>query len=104
MEQGGREEGQSEIDAGGHGNLAQEVEPAGEPAPGRRVVTAELGGPVVETACSRVARANLGHGEADDRDEDAYQGPTDCHDDRAAGIHAVLVEGQTARQDRDDGE
>ena len=53
---------------GGHRHQPDQVEPAGEEAGGR---AAELGGPPVDAAGGRVRRHQLGHGEADDQDEDA---------------------------------
>src|SRR6202171_6778872 len=47
IEQGRREEGCSEVDAGRDSPLAQQIVPAGEPAPGSRVGPAELGRPVI---------------------------------------------------------
>src|SRR5207302_6106916 len=70
VEQRGHEECAAEVDAGRDRDLPQQVEPAGEPAPGRRVVTTELGRPVVQAAGGWVTGANLGHGQADQGYED----------------------------------
>ena len=104
VEQRIREKCQAEVNAGRDSNLPEQVEPSGEPAPRRRVLAAELRGPVVQTTGGRIAGAHLGHGKTDHQDHDPDQRPADVHDDRAAGVHPVAVEGQTARQDRDDRE
>src|ERR1700674_2815381 len=80
VEQEVGEVGQAEVDAGGHRDLAQQIEPAGEPAPPRPVIAAELRRPVVEPSGGRVAGADLSHGQADDRDHDAYEWPAEGDD------------------------
>ncbi len=98
------EERGAEVDPGGHRDLADEVEPAGEPGPGRAVLRRELGRPVVQAARGRVAGANLGHGQADQQRHHADAEPAPDDDRRAAEIHAEVEQGQAAGQDRDDGE
>ena len=104
VEEGGHEERAAEVDAGGDGHLAQEVEPAREPAPCRRVLAAQLGRPVIESAGRGIAGADFCHSEAHQGHEDAHDRPADVHDDGAAGVHPIRVEGEAAGKDRNDGE
>ena len=107
VEQRRREHREAEVDAGGHGDLADEVEPADEPAPLRRVAAGlgrELRGPVVEAAGGRIARRDLGHAEGDEDHEEADDEPAQGHDRRAARVHREQEQRQAARQDRDDRE
>ncbi len=104
VQEDGEEGGEPEVDAGGDGDLAQQVEPAREPAPGGGVVLGQLGRPVVEAAGGRVGRCDLGHAEPDDRRKDADDDPAP-HDDHGAAVgHAEVVEGEAPRQNRDDRE
>ena len=98
------EERAAEVDARGDRDLAEEVEPAGEPGPGRAVRAGQLGRPVVQAARRREAGADLGHGQPDRQREQADDGPAPDDDGGAAGVHAVPVQGQAAGQDRDDRE
>ena len=98
------EKGEAEVDPGGDGDLAQQIEPPGEPAPPGAVLAAELGSPVVEAAGRRVAGAHLGHREPDQRDHDPDERPAEGHHGRTAVAHAEIEEGQTAGEDRDDRE
>ena len=85
----------------GDGDLPDEVEPAGEPAPRGRP---ELRGPVVETPGRRVRRRDLGHREGDDRAHEADDEPAPGDRDRPALPERDVVRGQTAGEDRDDRE
>ena len=82
-------------------DLADQVEPARRPAPAR---ASELRRPVVEAACRRVRRSDLGHAERDERahEPDEQPAPGDC--DRAAVLEGDGVRGQAPREDRDDRE
>ena len=106
LRQEGRDRvGAAETDAGRHGDLPQQVEPAGEPRPDRGAVAGRaLGRPVVQAAGRRVGRADLAHREADEDHDHADEQPAPVHDRRAAVEQAELVDGQAARQDRDDRE
>jgi hypothetical protein len=88
-------------DRGRHRDLADEVEPAGEPAPRR---AAELRGPVVEAAGGREDGRDLGHGEGDDRAHQADEQPAPGDRDRPAVVERDVVRGQAAGEDRDDRE
>ena len=92
------------VDAGRDGHLAQQVEPSGEPTPGGGVVLGQLGRPVVQTARRRVGRCDLGHPEADEQRHGADDDPAPHDHHRPAVRHAEVVEGEAARQHRDDGE
>ena len=96
--------GQSVVDRGGDGHLAHQVEPPARPRPRRLVLGSQLGGPVVEAAGSGVGRADLGHAQAHAQDEGADDEPPGGDDQRAAGVHAQVVGGDAAGQDRDDRE
>ncbi len=98
------EERRAEVDARRHCHLAEEVEPAGEPGPGRSVPRRQLGRPVVQAAGGREAGAHLRHSQADEQGHDADEGPAPDDDGGAAGRHAEAVQGQAAGQDRDDRE
>ena len=104
LEQCVQEERRAEVDACGDRDLAQEVEPAGEPGPRRSVARRELGRPVVESARGRIARAHLGHREPDEQRHHADQRPAPDDQGRPTGVHAVAVQRQAPRENRDDGE
>ena len=104
VQEHGEEGGEAEVDAGGDGDLAEQVEPTGEPAPGARVVLRQLGRPVVEAAGGRVGRGDLRHAQADDGGHDPDDDPAPHDVDGPAVGHAEVVERQAAGQDRDDGE
>ena len=96
------DEGRAAVgDTGGHGDEADQVEPAGEEA---RLGTAQLRGPPVDAARGRVGRDQLGHGEADDQDEDTEDRPGPRDRDRAAVVEACAEVGEAAGEDRDDRE
>src|SRR6185312_13451041 len=78
-----------------------EVEPAGEPAPGR---APELRRPEVETARRGIRRGDLAHGEGDDDAHGADEQPAPGDGDRAAELERDEVRRQAAREDRDDRE
>ncbi len=103
-EEGSEERGETEVDPGGDGDLAEQVEPSGEPAPCPGVARRQLGGPVVEPARRRVAGADLCHPEPDDGGHDTDDDPAPHHVHGLAGRHAVAVEGEAPGEDRDDGE
>ena len=95
----------AEADAGGDGDLAEQVEPAGEPRPdGSAVAWRQLGRPVVQTAGGRERRADLAQRQAGEHDQDADEQPAPEHDGRAAVQEAVAVQREAAGEDRDDGE
>ena len=97
-----RDEGRrAVVDRRGHGDLADQVEPAREPAPPR---AAELGGPVVEAAGRRHRRGDLRHRERDDGAEAADQQPAPRDGDRPAVVERDEIGRQAAREDRDDRE
>jgi hypothetical protein len=104
VQEGVQELGEAEVDARGDGDLAEEVEPAGEPGPRRAVVLGQLRRPVVEAARGRIAGAHLRHAEADGESEQADDRPAPHHDGRAAGVHAEAVQGHAAGEDADDRE
>ena len=95
------ERGAAVVDRGGDRDEADEVEPAGEPAPRR---AAELGRPPVDAAGRRVGRDELGHAEADDQDRDRDQRPAPGDRDRAAVVPRLAVGREAPGQDRDDRE
>ena len=104
VEERREEEGESVVDAGGDGDLAEQVEPAREPAPGAGVPLGELGRPVVEAACCRIGGGDLCHAEPDDDGEEADDDPAPDDVDGAALLHPEVVQRQAARQHRDDRE
>ncbi len=105
VEQEVEEESEAEVDAGGDGHLAQEIEPAGEPGPHRTAVAlGQLGRPVVQAAGGRVRRTDLGHAQPHHEGHTSDEDPAPDHLDRSAGVHPEGVQRQTSRQDRDDGE
>ena len=79
------------VDPGGDRDLADQVEPAGEPTPHR---AAHLGRPVVQTPGGRVLRRDLGHPEPDDDHEYRDHRPAVGLHDRAAVVQAGSVERQ----------
>ncbi len=89
------------VDAGGDRDLADQVEPASEPAPGR---PSHLRSPVVQTARGRILRRDLGHPEPDDDHEDRDDRPAPRLLDRSPVVDARRVERERPRQDRDDRE
>ena len=95
------ERGEAVPDGGGDGDLPDQVEPAGEPSPGRAT---ELRRPVVEAAGGRERGGDLRHCERDDRAHEADEEPAPAHGDRAALAERDVVGGQTPREDRDDRE
>src|SRR5262249_48597732 len=97
----GREGREAVADRRCDGDLADQVEPTGGPAPAR---AAELGGPVVEAARRRERRGDLGHRERDDGGEETDQQPAPRDRDRAAALEGDVVRGEAAREDRDDRE
>ena len=101
VDQRRREDRQAVADRGGDGDLADEVEPAREPAPGR---AAELRRPVVEAAGRRERGGDLGHRERDERRHETDQEPAPGDRDRAAVVERDVVRGQAAGEDRDDRE
>ena len=101
VEQGRGERGGAVVDGGGHRDLADEVEPTGEPAPRR---AAQLGRPEVEGAGRRHRRGDLTHRHRDEDRERADEQPAPRDRDRSAVVERDEVRGQTAGQDRDDGE
>ena len=95
------ERGAAVVDRGGDRDEPDEVEPAGEPAPGG---AAELGRPPVDAARGRIGRHELGHAEADDQDGDRDQRPAPGDRDRPAVVPRLPVGGEAPGQDRDDRE
>ena len=98
------EKGEPEVDARRHRDLAEQVEPAGDPAPPGAALAAELGRPVVKAACGGIARAHLRHGQPDQDHHHAHQRPADVDDGRPAVAHAEVEEREAAGKDRDDRE
>ena len=92
------------VDAGDHADLAQQVEPAGEPGPLRSVRPGQLRGPVVEATGRRVRRADLTHRHADEQREEPDDDPPEGDDDRPTRDHAEPVAGEPAGEDGDDRE
>ena len=70
-------------DRSDHADEADQVEPAGEPAPG---LAAEVGRPVVDAARGRVLGDQLGHRERDQQDEPADDRPAPGDRDRTAVV------------------
>ena len=101
VEEHGAERREPVADRRRDGDLADQVEPAREPTPGR---AAELRGPVVEAAGGRVGGCDLGHRERDDRAHEPDEQPAPRHRDRAALVEGDVVRRQAAREDRDDRE
>ena len=101
VDQRRREDRQPVADGGGDGDLADEVEPAGEPAPGG---ASELRRPVVEAAGGRERRCDLGHRQRDERRHETDEQPAPGDRDRAAVVEGDVVGGETSREDRDDRE
>ena len=89
------------VDRGEDRDQAEQVEPAGEPAPHR---AAELRRPPVDAARGRVRRDELGHAERDDEDEGRDDRPAPRDRDRAAVVPRLVVGREAAREDRDDRE
>ena len=96
-----QEAGGRVVDAGHDGDLAEQVEPRGPPAPG---LVLHLAGPVVEAAGRGVGRGDLGHRRGDQEDEDGDERPADHHRGRARPGQAVVVQDHRAGQDGDDAE
>src|SRR5580658_4980245 len=80
---------------------SDKVQPAGEPAPGRR---SYFRGPVVQAARRRHRRGKFGHGQCHEQAHDADQRPAPRHDDRAAIGEADVIRRQGAGEHGDDGE
>ena len=95
------EDGEAVADRRSDGHLADEVEPAREPAPAG---TTELRRPVVEAAGRRVGRGDLRHRQRDDRAHQSYEQPSPRHGDRPALAECDVVRGEASRQDRNDRE
>ena len=74
MQQHVNRDGSAIVDAGGDPELADQVEPAGEPAPAG---AAKLGSPVVQAAGCRIGRGQFGHAQRDDDHEDGDERPAD---------------------------
>ncbi len=91
----------AEVDGRGDGDLADEVEPAREPAPAG---AAEPRRPVVEAARGRVGRGDLAHRERDEDAEAADDEPAPGDGHRAAPADRDVVRRETAGEDGDDGE
>ena len=89
------------VDRGDHGNEADQVEPAGEPAPAG---AAQPRGPEVDPARRRERRGQLGHRERDAQDQQADHRPCDRDRDRAAVVECLTEAGEAAGQHRDDRE
>ena len=104
VEERGEEEGEAVVDSSRDGDLAEKVEPAGEPAPRARIVLGELARPEVQSACGRVRRRDLGHPEPDDERHRPDDEPAPDDDHRAAVGHPEEVEREAPREHRDDGE
>ena len=98
------EEGKSVVDAGRDRHLAEQVEPAGEPAPGAGLILREFRRPVVQATRRRVLRGDLRHPKADDGRHDPDEDPAPDDVDRAAFLHPEVVEREAPGQDRDDRE
>ena len=94
----------AEVDARGDGHLTDEVEPAGEPTPRRRVPLGKFRGPVIQAARGRVRRTDLRHREADEQRERTHDDPAERHRLGAAGEQREVEGGDPAGQDRDDRE
>ena len=90
-----------EVDRRSDGDLADEVEPAGEPAPPG---TAQARRPVVEAAGRRIGRGDLAHRERDEDAEAADEQPAPRDRDRPTPADGDVVRRQAAGQDGDDGE
>src|SRR5439155_21782824 len=101
VQERGREERAAVADRRSDGDLANEVEPASEPAPCR---AAELRSPVVEAARCRVGRGDLAQGERDDRAEQADNQPAPGNRHGTALVERDGVRRQAAGEDRDDRE
>ena len=101
VEQRGDERRAAVVDRGDDGDEPDEVEPAGEPAPGG---AAELARPPVDAARGRIRRDELGHAERDQQDHAGDQRPADRDRDRAAVVPRLAVGREAAGQDRDDRE
>jgi len=101
VEEHRRERREPVADRRGDGDLADQVEPAGRPAPAR---AAELRRPVVEPARRRERRGDLGHRERDDRGEKPDEQPAPGDRDRAAALEGDVVRGEAPRENRDDRE
>ena len=95
------EERGREVDAGHDGELADQVEPRGPPAP---VLVLHDAGPVVEPAGRRIGGRDLRHGGGDGQHEDRDERPSDQHGCRAGPGETVVVQDDRAGQDADDAE
>ena len=85
-------------------DLADQVEPAGIPSPGRPTTSTKtkLGRPVIETTGGRKCGGQFSHTQCDDYHEDRDNWPTK-RSGRITSIDLGYVEeGYTSTQDRDD--
>jgi hypothetical protein len=82
VEQCVEEERRPDVDARGHGHLAEEVEPPGEPRPRRPVAGRELGRPVVQPPGGRAAGAQFEKPDVERSSSCAY--PSSCSRVRSA--------------------
>ena len=89
------------VDARDDGELADQVQPRGPPAP---VLVLHPAGPVVQAAGRGVGRGDLGHRRGDGKHEDRDQRPAERHRGLARPGEAVVVEDDRAGQDADDRE
>ena len=80
---------------------ADDVEPAGHPAP---ALAAEVVGPPVGAAGRRIRGGELGHREGHAEDQQAEHRPADRDRDRPPVQPGEAERGETAREDRDDRE
>src|SRR5437867_3823246 len=87
-----------DVDAGGDRDLADHVEPGGDPRPR---AAAEPERPEVEAARRRIGRGQLGHRGRDREGEKADDRPSDRADDRSRELEPVAEEQDGAGQDRD---
>ena len=96
------QEGGRDVHHGGHHrDQADQVEPAGEPAPAG---AAELERPVVDAAGRRIRGGELGHRDGDQQDQAADQRPGDRDRDRPAVLERLPVRREAAGEDADDRE
>ena len=89
------------VHRGHHAHEPDEVEPAGEPAPG---LAAQLGGPPVDAAGGGIAGHQLGHREGHQQDQPADDRPAPADRDRAAAVPGHEVAREASGEYRDDRE
>src|SRR5258706_16243777 len=103
MQQQVKGDGCAISDTCGDTDLADQVKPAGIPAPGRptTLAEAELGRPVIEAAGRRERRGQFAHAQGDNAHEDGDERPPNRGSRKANRGGYEVKEGYTPTQDRE---